>query len=201
VGRVAQAGAAMTPDLFGTTAEPTSPAVGMMVKLDRDIDRRQPCHDNLAIIRPGKPSHSGELRCVTCNAHRGWLPQTVLNFIIETTRRFGALTEPIIVRQQHKENADMAFQQKPNRGSLFKNDEKSKEEDRDYAGSINIAGREYWLSGWISETKKGNKYGGMPGLRDRAYSPRPFPIRVSFARAVIGRYVIASMWLPLGGGS
>ena len=97
-------GAAMTPDLFGATPELASPAIGMTVKLDRDIDRQQPCHDNLAIIRPGKPLHSGELRCVTCNAHRGWLPQTVLNFIIETTRRFGALTEPIIVRQQHKEN-------------------------------------------------------------------------------------------------
>ena len=148
----------MTPDLFGATPEPASPAIGMTVKLDRDIDRRQPCHDNLAIIRPGKPPHSGELRCATCNAHRGWLPQTVLNFITETTWRFGAPTEPIIVRQQHKENADMAFQQKPNRGSLFKNDEKSKEEDRDYSGSINVEGREYWLSGWISETKKGSKY-------------------------------------------
>ena len=117
----------MTPDLFGATPELASPAIGMTVKLDRDIDRQQPCHDNLAIIRPGKPPHSTP-------------------------------TEPIIVRQQHRENADMAFQLKPNRGSLFKNDEKSKEEDRDYAGSINIAGREYWLSGWISETKKGNKY-------------------------------------------
>jgi hypothetical protein len=130
----------------------------MTVKLDRDIDRARPCHDNLAIIHPGKPPHSAELRCGTCNAHRGWLPQTVLNFLIETTRRFGAPTEPIIVRQQHKENAAMAFQQKPNRGSLFKNDEKSKQEDRDYAGSINVEGREYWLSGWISETKKGSKY-------------------------------------------
>ena len=52
----------------------------------------------------------------------------------------------------------MAFQQKPNRGSLFKNDEKCKEEDRDYAASINIEGREFWLSGWLSETKKGSKY-------------------------------------------
>ena len=52
----------------------------------------------------------------------------------------------------------MAFHQKPNRGSLFKNDKKSKEEDRDYSGSINIEGREFWLSGWISETKKGGKY-------------------------------------------
>jgi hypothetical protein len=148
----------MTPDLFGVTPEPASPAIGMTVKLDRDIDRARPCHDNLAIIHPGKPPHSAELQCATCNAHRGWLPQTVLNFLIETTRRFGAPTEPIIVRQQHKENAAMAFQQKPNRGSLFKNDEKSKQEDRDYAGSINVEGREYWLSGWISETKKGSKY-------------------------------------------
>jgi hypothetical protein len=149
----------MTSDLFDATqwpSEPASPAIGMTVKLDRDIDRQRPCHDNLAIIHPGKPPHSAELRCATCNAHRGWLPQTVLNFILETTRRFGAPTEPIIVRQQEK--ANMAFQLKPNRGSLFKNDEKSKQEDRDYAGSINVEGREYWLSGWVSETKKGGKY-------------------------------------------
>ena len=147
----------MTPDLFGATPEPASSAIGMTVKLDRDIDRARPCHDNLAIIHPGKPPHSAELRCATCNAHRGWLPQTVMNFVIETARRFGAPTEPIIVRQQHRED-DMTFQQKPNRGSLFKNDEKSKPEDRDYAGTINIEGREYWLSGWISEMKKGGKY-------------------------------------------
>jgi len=70
----------------------------MTVKLDRDIDRARPCHDNLAVLHPGKPPHSAELRCAACNAHRGWLPQTVLNFIIETTRRFGAPTEPIVVR-------------------------------------------------------------------------------------------------------
>ena len=64
---------------------------------------------------------------------------------------------PIIVRQQHKEN-DMAFQQKPNRGSLFKNTEKSKEEDRDYTGSLNIDGVEYWLSGWIKTSEKATKY-------------------------------------------
>jgi len=52
----------------------------------------------------------------------------------------------------------MAFQQKPNRGSLFRNDDKSKDEDRDYSGSLNVEGREYWLSGWINETKTGTKY-------------------------------------------
>jgi hypothetical protein len=143
-------------DLFGAT--PSEAPAALLVRLDRNVDREQPCCENIAIIHPGKPPHSAELRCATCNAHRGWLPQTVLNFITETTRRFGAPTEPITVRQQHKENTDMAFQQKPNRGSLFRNDEKSKEEDRDYAGSINIEGREYWLSGWINQTKKGSKY-------------------------------------------
>jgi hypothetical protein len=57
----------MTPDLFGATPEPASPAIGMRVKLDRDIDRARPCHDNLAILHPGKPPHSAELRCATCS--------------------------------------------------------------------------------------------------------------------------------------
>ena len=47
----------------------------------------------------------------------------------------------------------MAFQQKPNRGSLFRNDDKSKDEDRDYSGSLNVEGREL-----INETKTGTKY-------------------------------------------
>jgi hypothetical protein len=92
-----------------------------------------------------------------------------------TTRRFGAPTEPIIVRQQHKENADMAFQQKLNRGSLFRNDEKSKEEDRDYAGSINIEGREFWVSGWINETKTGSKYLSLSVKRKDEQSEKAKP--------------------------
>ena len=35
----------------------------------------------------------------------------------------------------------MAYQQKPNRGSLFKNEEKGNDEDRDYSGSLNVEGR------------------------------------------------------------
>jgi hypothetical protein len=147
-------------DLFDATPwrlEPQSSAIGMTVRLARDIDRQKPCCDNVAIVHPGKPPHAAELRCAGCGAYRGWLPQSTLNFIVEITAWFGAPPEPIIVRQQHKEN-EMAFQQKPNRGSLFRNDDKSKDEDRDYAGSINVEGREFWLSGWINETKAGNKY-------------------------------------------
>jgi hypothetical protein len=44
-----------------------------------------------------------------------------------------------------------------NRGALFR-EEKQKETDRDYAGTINIDGVEYWLSGWVKTSKKGAKY-------------------------------------------
>jgi len=46
-----------------------------------------------------------------------------------------------------------------NRGVLF--NERAKKEsdnDRDYAGRINIEGREFWLSGWIKTSKKGTNY-------------------------------------------
>jgi hypothetical protein len=69
----------------------------------------------------------------------------------------------------------MAFQQKPNRGSLFR-EEKSKDEDRDFGGSINIEGREYWLSGWINQTKKGGKYLSLtvkPKDEQRSEKARP----------------------------
>ena len=46
-----------------------------------------------------------------------------------------------------------------NRGALFVNDRKDKETSPDYKGSINIDGKEYWLSGWKSQIKKGDKAG------------------------------------------
>jgi hypothetical protein len=44
-----------------------------------------------------------------------------------------------------------------NRGALFR-EQKEKETDRDYSGTINIGGVEYWLSGWVKTSKKGAKY-------------------------------------------
>ena len=44
-----------------------------------------------------------------------------------------------------------------NRGALFR-EQKQQETDRDYSGTINIAGVEYWLSGWVKTSKKGAKY-------------------------------------------
>jgi len=46
-----------------------------------------------------------------------------------------------------------------NRGALF-NDAANKRDDngRDYSGTINIEGIDYWLAGWIKISKKGQKY-------------------------------------------
>jgi len=44
-----------------------------------------------------------------------------------------------------------------NRGVMFKNDRKEKETHPDLKGSINIDGKEFWLSGWSKVTGKGDK--------------------------------------------
>jgi uncharacterized protein (DUF736 family) len=44
------------------------------------------------------------------------------------------------------------------RGVLFKNDEKKNPKHPDYRGSCEIDGTEFWLSGWVKESKKGNKF-------------------------------------------
>ena len=51
----------------------------------------------------------------------------------------------------------MAFQQKPNTGSLFRNDRKQGA-GPDYKGSLNVGGVDYWIAGWMKESKEGKKY-------------------------------------------
>lgn len=53
----------------------------------------------------------------------------------------------------------MAYEQKPNTGSLFRNDRKESDSHPDYKGSALIEGLgECWLDAWINTTKDGTKY-------------------------------------------
>lgn len=42
-----------------------------------------------------------------------------------------------------------------NRGALFKNERKETDKHPDYTGQVNVGGRDYWLSAWIKEGRKG----------------------------------------------
>ncbi len=52
----------------------------------------------------------------------------------------------------------MADYDNTNRGTLFTNDRKTTSKHPDYTGRINIAGKDYWLSGWLNESKQGKRY-------------------------------------------
>jgi hypothetical protein len=76
-------------------------------------------------------------------------------FINETTRCFGAPPVSVILRQgETKMDYDNT-----NKGALFRNDDKdpNDDKDRDYSGSIDIEGTEYWVSGWVRTSKKSGR--------------------------------------------
>ena len=43
-----------------------------------------------------------------------------------------------------------------NRGILGRNDRKTLDTHPDFSGSINVDGKDYWLSGWVKERKDGS---------------------------------------------
>jgi hypothetical protein len=131
--------------------------VGIKVKLDRNCDRENPCCTNVAIVGPGKAQHAGEFRCADCGAHRGWLAQATQDFICTTVRRFGAPSEPIVVRRQQQEKV-VSFEHKDNAGAIFVNERKAAETHPDRTGTAMIAGRAYYIDGWLNKTKDGKTY-------------------------------------------
>ncbi len=44
-----------------------------------------------------------------------------------------------------------------NTGALFKAKERATDKHPEYAGTINVGGTEYWLSGWVREAKNGGQ--------------------------------------------
>tara|TARA_S200002703_G_scaffold118308_1_gene103962 strand:+ start:3558 stop:3824 length:267 start_codon:yes stop_codon:yes gene_type:complete len=68
----------------------------------------------------------------------------------------------------------MAYEQKNNTGSLFRNEKKETENHPDYNGSMLIDGTEYWISGWINTAKSsGKKYFGLSFKKKEAAPGKP----------------------------
>jgi hypothetical protein len=84
-------------DLFA--APPSSGIIGLEIKLERTNDR--PCAECGAfnvIIGPPCGPHAASLRCICCDRHRGWLPESIADFIRAGINSVGRPTEPLIIR-------------------------------------------------------------------------------------------------------
>jgi hypothetical protein len=131
-----------------------------IVRLDRRMDREKPCCGNMATLGPGKGPHAAELRCSACGRHRGWLAQEAGDFLKTITEQFGAPTEPLTLSDNSIGDhtmTDKKFDNK-NTGVLFKNENKQSEKHSDYRGSVNAAGLDYWVDGWVRQSKSGAKF-------------------------------------------
>ena len=62
----------------------------------------------------------------------------------------------------------MAYEQKDNTGSLFKNDKREKDTHPNATGSAVIDGVAYWVSAWTKETKDGAKWQSLSFQRKDA---------------------------------
>ena len=51
----------------------------------------------------------------------------------------------------------MADYDNTNRGSVWKNDKKETEKHPDFTGSVNVEGKEYWVSGWKRRPDQSDK--------------------------------------------
>jgi hypothetical protein len=53
----------------------------------------------------------------------------------------------------------MAYEKRPNSGTLGKNQRKTEDKHPEYAGEINVDGKDYWLSGWVKTNgQTGDKF-------------------------------------------
>ena len=52
----------------------------------------------------------------------------------------------------------MAYEMRPDSGSIFKNDRKQSDNHPDYKGQALIGGVEYWVSAWLKTSNNGTKF-------------------------------------------
>jgi hypothetical protein len=132
------------------------------LKVDLGVHCRG-CQEPLAVIAAGSGPHAAQLRCSGCGVHRQWFPRAAIDFIEEITRSVGMPTEPILFRDRTLTIGEhtMTVQKydDTNRGALFNaQKDKDKDTDRDYSGSLNVGGVDYWISGWVKVSSIGTKF-------------------------------------------
>jgi hypothetical protein len=81
------------PDLFKHTR---SQLFGLQVRMKH----LKPCcaRAEISVIGHGAGPHYAELHCANCGRHRGWLSRATASWIETIIQKFGAPTEPIVVR-------------------------------------------------------------------------------------------------------
>jgi hypothetical protein len=69
----------------------------------------------------------------------------------------------------------MAYEQRDNSGSLFRNERKDKDSHPDYTGNGMIDGKGYWFSAWIKKDRNGKSFMSMsfkPKEEQREQAPQ-----------------------------
>lgn len=67
----------------------------------------------------------------------------------------------------------MAYEQRDNSGSLFKNDKKTEEKHPNVKGSAMVGGVEYWVSAWTKKDKNGNPWQSLAFTKKEAKEDAP----------------------------
>ena len=77
----------------------------------------------------------------------------------------------------------MAYEQRDNSGTLFKNDRKESTKHPDYKGDVMIDGKTYWISAWIKDGQRGkfmslafNPKDERQPSQSRESQPQPGPV-------------------------
>jgi hypothetical protein len=89
----------MSADLLDLVAPHPDPLHNLLVRLS---DRCR-CGQETARIGEGAGPHCASLRCYDCGHHRGRLSHEAGNFVLNIIEKFGAPTEPIVLRRRHEE--------------------------------------------------------------------------------------------------
>jgi hypothetical protein len=78
----------------------TSSVVGLLVRIERDIECSHSRCRKEAVIGSSNAIHHGSSRCNQCGKRLGWLSKQSYDFLTETQRLFGRPTAPIVVRKR-----------------------------------------------------------------------------------------------------